>query len=311
MLIARNKAAHIFLFVVLMSSVTFAHNLLLDPAISKQLQAHLQKRHIVFIDGIANELASLAGNYFTDNIAAIQELGIGHTHLSPPSGRPILENAHWLYEELRQIYAKEQQPLILIAHSKGGVEALLAVLNFPELLTSNIIEKVVLIQAAIGGAELIGKINPFLYFGPIEFLYGNGLDSLKPAETQKSIQHAFRTFETYLKLHSKNSKKYEEKFRWFSNKVYFVRAAHDEDEDLSLGLKSVLFFCHEGLSFSSAHDGILHTADQKLPDEYTFGTDLGILAADHIELVISGLFAHSDSQTRQAFTRALLAQIYS
>lgn len=47
--------------------------------ISNRLLGHLKKRHIVFVDGIANELAALAGNYFTDNIDAVQDLGIEYS----------------------------------------------------------------------------------------------------------------------------------------------------------------------------------------------------------------------------------------
>lgn len=281
--------------------------------ITNQILSQLREKHIVFVDGIANELASMAGNYYTDNIDAVKALGISYSHLSLWSGTPIVENADILYDDLRRIYEKNRRPIILVGHSKGGVESLLAVLNFPKLLARGWVEKVVLIQAAIGGSELVEKIQPYYYFGAMEFFYGPGLQSLRPIEALKTNEQAFSNFLSYLRRESigREIQLMEDKMRWFSDRIYYVRGAHNDNETLSLGLKTVLFLCKEPLDYFTKHDGILRIADQIFLPSAHFGVDLGILDADHIELVVSGIFSRSNARTRQAFTRALLSQIYS
>ncbi len=53
-----------------------------------------------------NELASLVGNYFADNISELKSLGISFSHLRYSSRSSIASNSDKLHEDLLVIYAK-------------------------------------------------------------------------------------------------------------------------------------------------------------------------------------------------------------
>ena len=102
----------------------------------------------------------------------------------------------------------------------------------------------------------------------------------------------------------------DEVYQKVSQNVFYVRTAHPHKEKLRFGLRILMFFCKEGLTHSSANDGLIEIQNQLLNVEPRFGIDLGVLRADHIELVVGGIFSQSDRNHRTAFTRALLESIY-
>ena len=56
--------------------------------------------------GIMNELASLVGNYFADNLTELKKLGLVYTHLRYSSQRAIPRNAEKLFQDVLDIAAK-------------------------------------------------------------------------------------------------------------------------------------------------------------------------------------------------------------
>ena len=56
--------------------------------------------------GIMNELASLVGNYFADNLTELKKLGLSYTHLRYSSQRAIPRNAAKLFQDVLDIAAK-------------------------------------------------------------------------------------------------------------------------------------------------------------------------------------------------------------
>ena len=73
-----------------------------------------------------------------------------------------------------------------------------------------------------------------------------------------------------------------ESYKAISDRVFYIRGAAPASS-LCWGVKFVIFFCKQPLNASMPNDGLLHVEDQLVQG---FGTDLGILDCDHIDLVI-------------------------
>ena len=84
-------------------------------------QKVVNQYHVVFIAGIMNEMAP---GYFHDNINSLKlELGSkNYSVIRPQTTHSVEENGLNLSKQLRNIYEKnKKKPLIIIAHSKGGL----------------------------------------------------------------------------------------------------------------------------------------------------------------------------------------------
>src|SRR4051812_38917629 len=67
-----------------------------ESGFSTQLRNALPRKHAVFVDGIMNELAKYAGNYYSDNIRELWRLGISSSHFGLSSRVSIEENGEIL-----------------------------------------------------------------------------------------------------------------------------------------------------------------------------------------------------------------------
>lgn len=275
------------------------------------LLRHLKGHHIVFVDGIMNELASILNNYFTDSIGEVENLGLTHSHLRLSSRTSVSENGDLLFVKVSDIIQKEQKPLVLIGHSMGGALIMNMILKHPELLLFNEVERVVLFAPAIGGSILAESFAEGWIAWGLKTYLGEGLKSLSTERAQDSFRAAFEYFQDRLESHfgSREQERYQAEFERVSSKVFYVRFQHNPKEPLSLGLKIVLAFMKKGLDPADPNDGLLTLEDQILKSHPEFGIDLGVLEADHIELVVAGRISRSDQSRRQAFTRAVLRSI--
>jgi hypothetical protein len=302
-----------------LESIWYDERAVNEGNVPADLEQELRGKHVIFVDGLMNELASVAGNYFSDNIQEVKRLKMTYSHLSFPSSRSIPDNAYQLGEDIMQIYLSVRKPLILIGHSMGGAEVLYSILMNPDLLIFDFVEKVVLIEAAIGGSILAENMKDNFLARRVRDYLGEGLNSLKPQQAHSNFKYAFRYFQNSLKstFQDLGPKGIEEAFDRLSGQVYYVRSYIPDDEPVSWGVRAVLFFCEKDLMKRQLNDGLLSTVAQLLNlkaklinRERSFGTDLGILKADHVELVISGIFSESTGDIRRAFTRAVFRKIY-
>ncbi|KAJ3222582.1 hypothetical protein HK099_002136 [Clydaea vesicula] len=253
----------------------------------------LRNRHIVLVDGIMNELASILNNYWADNIAALKEIGVGHTHLRYSSARGIPTNADSLYNDILVISKRVKLPIVLIGHSMGGAEAAYLFLKYPELLLDGVIEKVVCVNPAIGGSILADNLN--LLGKAASLLLGSGLNSLKPVVAKKNFEDGFARFQkTIAEAGYKGGLTPSSRFEYLSKKLYYVRTALSP-ADIS----------------EFPNDRLLTAKDQMIQSNPAIGVDLGILEGDHIELVVNGFVSSGDVFHRKAFTRALLQKLFS
>lgn len=265
-----------------------------------ELRLILAQKHVILVDGIMNELARLARNYFSDNIAQLNQLGITSTHCRYSSRISIPKNADDLYQDILTIFAKRKKPIILMGHSMGGGESLYVVLKHPELLMNGIIEKVVLIEAAIGGSDLVENVSDGILGSTLKKFLGEGFHSLLPEISQKNFREIYATFQATLKgqfaaldgaggANLTHLNEAQDKIDELSKRVFYVRSAHrPNSRKLSIGLDIVMFFFNNESMKAFDNDGLMPVDNQILGLLPHFGVDLGIIEADHIELVISG-----------------------
>jgi hypothetical protein len=107
-------------------------------------------RTAIMIPGLYNET-------HPDQMKTLRELLQQNEHifkvikLSPNSARTISENADLLNVALRTLYTENgNRPLLIFAHSKGGAEITYTLIKYPDLITSNIVDVAVLMNAALG-----------------------------------------------------------------------------------------------------------------------------------------------------------------
>jgi hypothetical protein len=108
----------------------------------ENLRSEYASKHFVLVDGFFNEGARLACLYFKDNINQLKELGFTCSQLRYRSTRSIFRNAETLHRDILAVFSKYKKPIVLIGHSMGGGEALCLILQHPELMIDNIIDKV-------------------------------------------------------------------------------------------------------------------------------------------------------------------------
>ena len=71
------------------------------------------------VTGIMNELASIVGNYFADNLSQLKKLGLSYTHLRYSSQRAIPRNSEKLFQDVLNISAKvKRQPFPYWSHPR-------------------------------------------------------------------------------------------------------------------------------------------------------------------------------------------------
>jgi pimeloyl-ACP methyl ester carboxylesterase len=269
----------------------------------------LQRRRVLFLTGYLGDFSSYLHRYFGTSIDQAQQLGMQTQVYSPASFGGRAQNLEDIHAEVLRVFAEDPaKPLILVGHSKGGAEALHLVLRYPELLLDGVVDRVVLVQAAVGGSRL-GDYETL--YTPFRFLMHFMPKSIKefadPALAKRAFRNAFKKFEKNLQARAERGQ-WRQLKNFVSNRIFYVRSwDSSKNQSAIFRLAPLIYKCD--LSMFGRTDGVLTTRDQKLHGQGRFGTDLGLLRSDH------GGFANgrsgNQSEARvEAFTRVILQQIY-
>lgn len=276
------------------------------------LERYLESHTVVFVGGFLNEYVRhrLTGSYFRQNVAALKEVvpGVATLRVFPPSRRGMADNVDWLRDRLEDAWRRGgRRPLVVIAHSKGGAEALLTLLQHPDLASDGVVEELVLIQSSVGGSPIADCLaDPDACRPPSRLMrlagrwlwhsYRDGLISLGTDEARRLFAAA---------LEEARARGGADGLERLSARVSYVRAVAPVDE-VSRRLRPASTFL-AGAGFPR-NDGMLALQDQLLD---RVGTDLGeVLTAAHADLVCSGWGVSRRSRGyRAAFTRLLFAAL--
>lgn len=278
--------------------------------LKKQMGDKLAQRHVVYIAGFFHEGLPFQ---FIKNEEMLRDLGVkAITKIYPSSALSVSESSAIISERLIDLYFRGNEkregrglPIILIGHSKGGVEAILSVVQNPALVMSGIVEKVIGVQAAFEtplaelsetGTQLCEpRLSPCHF---IQDYISQGLNSLRADVSHEVFDKALTQL--------KNIGLYDD----ISRSVFYVRGT----QTIRGGMAPVIVPTHLYLNKFGPNDGLVNVEQQLI---YAFGNDLGIMNADHAELFIhTGIHVYGEillNATRakriKSFTRALMRSL--
>jgi hypothetical protein len=232
--------------------------------------------------------------YFTLNVEILESLGAGAvTRLFPSSLVSVRRNREYLAKKFFDAYTGHGiKPLIIIGHSKGGLETLATLLAYPQFVEQGIVSQAILVQSPLMGNAfndrqgLVGRtISNFLSVSPGHF-------SLGTAEINSMIEDRIdrlpRTTRSRL-----------------SRAVsYVVSSEAPERHSRALRLSN------RALKIDIDFDGLVAKLDMWIPN---FGTVIGDLKADHIEYVLGKellLGERFDPEKIKAFTTSLVLNAF-
>ncbi|MFT3707416.1 MAG: hypothetical protein QM817_07080 [Archangium sp.] len=239
----------------------------------------LKGKHVVFVAGHLNEFIP---GYFDDNAAVVKELGATSEVVRPPS--PGTMDAD-VFLVTGATESHHEGGVILFGHSRGGASSLLTVLRRPRLILDGHVAAVIIVQGAVGGsplADFINKVKP---------LRSEGIKALTTEESERTLNAALTELSKTLSP--------EEWDRVFS-RIFYVRSGRMKDVPAA-----ELAFTELLLRDAGTNDGLLVTHRQGM----AFGTDLGVIDADHASLVVTGMLSVTSVEERRAFTSALLGEV--
>lgn len=217
---------------------------------------------VIFIPGIfANTVSKLFGPYFEDQIVILNRLGI------PSEIAPIFQEQKREILRLELIsyltgICEEYEELVVVTHSKGGVDILDALIYAPELMEK--VKKVVTIQAPYFGSPiaeiLTSKSLRFLSKKLMKKFYKGEIDSLdeltpdyrkKYMENYKSeINHILNKVKFYNFASYKKVKPLE-----FSSvlkpSIHIMNAGYKQKSDGLVPLESALMDSCEHIIFEN------------------------------------------------------------
>lgn len=263
-----------------------------DARVSVTRQNQIDQFSYLFVGGYGNELGR--DHYFQWNIEMLGEMGASRIdYFFPSSLRSARANLKAVRDRIVQTYYESgRRPVIITGHSKGGLEVVATLLAYPELVTSGMIANAILVQAPIGANTLfdqrglIGRLFakalsiPFSAFGSlqtpnIKALVGDRIEELTQSKAD---------------------------LRAVSRVVRYV-ISHKEVEDSGVGIRAV----SKVLAHQVPNDGLVAKMDMWIPG---FGTILGDLYVDHLEVVLGKSLRFVADNVERARVRAFTKSLF-
>jgi hypothetical protein len=262
------------------------------PEITTDLKQWVDSHHFVFVGGVFGEM--MPGNFRAAKKVLKREFHTDFSFIQPESCNTVLENAKILTETFYKINAEQGKPLIVIGHSKAGPEIILALLADSSLLDKGVISHVITIQGALGGSSLTDVLDP----SKIPLIRKcDGLESLSPENIEAVFDSAWNQFQESTP---------EQSLENLNDSVFYIRSQIIADNPMNalIPFRKMLRRTHEGKN----NDGLIPVELQYRPE---FGTDLGILDADHADLVMGGILSNSSKTYRRTFIRTLITYLFA
>jgi pimeloyl-ACP methyl ester carboxylesterase len=243
---------------------------------------------VMVVPGFLNECFASIALPFEDAIPLLNERGIKIEQMAV-SGRSSSDaNAVYIAETIENLNLDEDEKLVLVGHSKGAVDILHFIVNFPQV--SRRVAAVVSVAGAINGSPVAFKLDEIYTDLARNFLSGRcntgddgALDSLKPS----------------LRLSWLAANPLPESVRYFS------LAALTKRDNINTLLKTGYDLLR---MYSPRNDGLLLISDQLIPG----GTLLGYANADHWSVVLplenKNFLISETVQAPQQFPRKVLLQ---
>jgi len=235
----------------------------------------LNRYQYLFLGGILGEALEkkYIGNYLVENCEELKKLGVlNTTYKTLSSKKSAKENAKTLLEILNNHYQKHKKKIILFAHSKACLEAILAIKENKKVYTE-IVEKTILTQPPLKGAPYFNKG------------FTKVLDKTWPGFSCLTKDYYKNEIEEVL-IHDQSLKEYIRK------NILVIKGYKDNISDVSWIIKLPFLMCKTLGDYS---DGLVRLKDQGLEREYYQTITLNI---DHSDLYCSTKLSNISSNTR-------------
>ncbi|MBK9295011.1 MAG: hypothetical protein IPM57_11335 [Oligoflexia bacterium] len=236
----------------------------------------------MLVAGFSNELAP---SYLTVWDQTLRLEGLNVSVIRPHSSKSVSQNVDYLKTQFKKISKKHKKRLVVVGHSKGGLESVATLLKHPEL-AENVIEKVVAVQSPLCGCELGERgYNLVSYF--YNGTYINGLSSLTNSEVRAM---------TIDQIHSMPDALAHK----LSAKILYVVSEKDRSEH-----PTVIKLLSTIVGHTPNGDGLVHKREMFIEG---FGEIIFNLKADHMELAVPPMigFETSSVEKNQDFILNLL-----
>jgi hypothetical protein len=262
-----------------------------------------QEPHFVFVTGYNSE--KIPG-YMTENMRVLIENESPFVdQIRPPSETSIAQNLPFVKTRLLDLFRQGgQRPLVIIAHSKGGLETINTLLRNAIDFPPSVVERVYLVQSPLGGSPYTDRVMA---------KWDESIFSWNPYYWMLRSQHAgflsMLTVQVNKDLAESARAATPDQLQSLSRRTYLVRSSQSL-ESVSKSLKESA----EALRDLGPNDGLL-PVDRMLFSRESglagFGQDLGVRSgADHLDLFVLGSppSPHRASVIA-SFTREILSQV--
>lgn len=290
------RAALFFIWILFLGMNSYAQ---MDVDLKKFMQSsyetpallsekNLSQYNFVLIGGYMNEAAR--DHYLVYNAEFLKKLGAGGaTTLFPSSFASVGNNRKYLADKFNEIYqAGGGKPLILIGHSKGGLEALATLLAYPQFVENKIVASAIIVQSPLLGNAYIDRqgFAGRIFSHALELSPGHY--SLSTTEVKKVISDEIEKLPPKTRATLSRAVK------------YVVGSVPPEQFSRALKISSY------ALRIDVEYDGLVAKHDMWISD---FGTVIGDLKTDHLEHVLGKeifLGEKYNAKKVEAFTMALV-----
>ncbi|MBC2712078.1 MAG: hypothetical protein HGJ94_14170 [Desulfosarcina sp.] len=238
--------------------------------------------------GFLNECFANIALPFEDAIPSLNERGLKIDEMVV-SGRSSSDaNAIYIAETIENLDLDEDEKLVLVGHSKGVVDILHFLVNFPQ--ASRRVAAVVSVAGAINGSPLVAKMDD---------IYADLARYFLPSRCNTGDDGALNSLQPAVSLSWLAANPLPESVQYFS------LAAFTKRDNINTLLKTGYDLLW---SYSPRNDGLLLITDQIIPG----GTLLGYANADHLSIVLplenKNLLISETIQAPQKFPRNVLLQ---
>jgi hypothetical protein len=239
------------------------------------LKKTLKDRQILIIPGLLNELTR-----WTRNQTYLIKKDLITTDLSTPVNITGFSSCCYFEDNLpafkqtvEDLYSENQKkPIILLGHSKGGLESLYLLLTYPELILNGIIDRIILFQTPVRGCSLIGLNEQACGMKIAKAFFPDALNNLNPDTCNKKLEKLINQFQDQTSEHY---------FKTVLSKKVFYIQSFEESEKVNTLLKNFLKVINDYKHTDILNDGIL-TIDEQVSKN--IGVNLGCIQADHLFL---------------------------
>lgn len=279
-----------------------------DLRVLKGVASRAAGYRYVFVGGFRGE--GMRG-YFAQNAQILRSHGVPKRSiclLAPSSHQTVEEYSERFAEEFRAIADRGTEPIVVIAHSRGGCDVLAFALRNPDFIRDHV-SAMFLVQAPFGGTGLADYV---MGEGPpldrairlIPRLIAQGIGALERALMDRG-QHG-----SLAGLTREASHAYWSRLRAENPSAVDVVGPRTFYVEAETSARNLRLFLRATSAYLDAHygpnDGVVARGDQSLPG---LGTSLGVFDAGHSDLTRKALASRSGKRARKALTLSILMAV--